>query len=49
MSRGTKVRPKSLIRTLKVLLEEVIVEEGVTKKALIGSKDEAEVTFNFLV
>lgn len=39
MSRGTKVRPKSLRKAPKVLLEEVIVEEGVTKEALIEKED----------
>ena len=39
MSKGMKVISKSLRKALKVLLEEVIVEEELTKEALTGTKE----------
>ena len=49
MTRGNKVRPNSPRKSLKALLEEVIVEEGVTKEALIEVEDQTKVTLTLLV
>ena len=43
------MKPKSLRKILKVLREEVIVEEGVTKEALIEVEDQEKVTLTLLV
>ena len=49
VSRGTKVRPSSLIKPLRAFLEEVTIEEEVTKEVLIEVEDQVEETHTFLV
>ena len=49
MGRGNKVRPILLIKPLKGILEEVIIEEEVTKEIPAKEKDQVQVTHTFLV